>query len=222
MNQRRIDLAAPPLDLTTADDLTAAVEAANLVCFPTDTVYGVGGCRRPETVAAIAAVKGRQMNKSREADKPLQVIFATLNLLLEEVPLEPRISAAVRRLLPGPLTLVVPYPRGWSCPPPGEVGGVPTLGLRVPLWARGARLLAQLQVPLIASSANRAGESPPRRLADVAPTVLAGCDLVCDGGQVDGRASSVVDLSRYETQGVWRLLRAGAWDEARIASALRA
>ena len=214
MNQRRADLAAPPLDLTSGDALTAAVEAAHLVCFPTDTVYGVGGCRRPETVAAIAAAKGR------EAGKPLQVIFATLSMLLEQVPLEPRISAAVRRLLPGPLPLVVPYPRGWSCPPPGDVGGVATLGLRVPLWPRGARLLAQLQAPLIASSANRAGEPAPRRLADVDPTVLAGCDLVCDGGQVDGRASSVVDLSRYETQGVWSLLRAGAWDEARIATAL--
>ena len=216
MNQRCVDLASPPLDLATGDALTAAVEAAHLACFPTDTVYGVGGVRRPETVAAIAAAKGR------EADKPLQVIFATLDLLLDQVPLEPRVGAAVRRLLPGPLTLVVPYPHGWLCPPPGDVGGVSTLGLRVPLWPRGARLFAQLQAPLIASSANRAGEPPPRRLADVDPAVLAGCDLVCDGGQVDGHASSVVDLSRYETQMVWRLLRAGAWDEAHIATALGA
>ena len=216
MNQRRLDLAAPPLDLAAADALTAAIDAAHLVCFPTDTVYGIGGGRRPETVAAIAAAKGR------EAGKPLQVVFATLSLLLDQVPLEPRVGAAVRRLLPGPLTIVVPYPHDWSCPPPGDVGGVPTLGLRVPLWPRAARLLAQLQTPLIASSANRAGEPPPRRLTDVDPTVLASCDLVCDGGQVGGRASSVVDLSRYETQGTWRLLRAGAWDEARVAAALRA
>lgn len=214
MTYRRVDLGSLPPDLASTAAFAAAVTSARLVCFPTDTVYGIGGSLRQETVTAIVAAKGR------EPDKPLQVIFPTLRLLLDQVALGPRLSGAVRRLLPGPLTLVVPYPPGWTCPPPGFAGGVPTLGLRVPRWPASARRLEQISGPLIASSANLAGEPPPLRLAGVDPAILAACDLVCDGGQVDGHPSSVVDLSQFETQGTWRLLRAGAWDEAHLAAEL--
>jgi tRNA A37 threonylcarbamoyladenosine synthetase subunit TsaC/SUA5/YrdC len=56
--------------------LLEQVMAARLVCFPTDTVYGVGGALRPEVVDAIVRAK------SREFDKPLQVIFPTVAALV--------------------------------------------------------------------------------------------------------------------------------------------
>jgi L-threonylcarbamoyladenylate synthase len=95
--------------------LAAAIAAAGLVCFPTDTVYGIGGVVSPATGRAIAQVKGRR------ADKPLQVVYPTLELLLDGVALSPAVADAARRLLPGPFTLVVPYPDGMTFPPCGLV-----------------------------------------------------------------------------------------------------
>ena len=46
--------------------------------------------------------------------------------------------------------------------------------------------------------------------------MLAACDLVLDGGRAAGVASVVVDLTRYEQDGVWRILRAGSVDETGI------
>jgi L-threonylcarbamoyladenylate synthase len=95
--------------------LAAAIAAARLVCFPTDTVYGIGGVATAATAAAIARVKGRP------AGKPLQVVYPNLGLLLAGVTLSPAVADAARRLLPGPFTLVVPYPDGTVFPTPAVV-----------------------------------------------------------------------------------------------------
>ena len=161
--QQRIDLAS----LTPAESLrvTAAVAAARLVCFPTDTVYGVGGVLDPAVGDAIQAAKGRA------ADKPLQVIFPTREVLLAE---HPRRRPLARRVLPfapgagdarhplsGGLRLSsarrghTRHPIGFKSRRREQV--VQTLGVRVPRWPAGARLLATLPYPLLASSANPSG-----------------------------------------------------------------
>ena len=188
------------------------------MCFPTDTVYGVGGALTPQVAAALVAAKGR------DPHKPLQVIFPSLARLEAALVPAPALRAACRALLPGPVTLVVPYPSGWRFPPPGRVSGergeVATLGLRVPDWPVAARVLGALELPLVASSANPSGAPSPAAVDQVDPELLARCDLVLDAGPVHGLASSVVDLSGYAEAGRWRLLRAGAWDERRIARRL--
>lgn len=218
---RRIDLGA--VDATEVLELAPALAAARLACFPTDTVYGVGGVLAPAVVAALTAAKGR------DPSKPLQIVFPSREVLLATVPLGRRLRDACRRLLPGPVTLLVPYPADWSVPPPGEVRverrrglgraetvSVATLGVRVPRWPGDARLLETLPFPLVASSANRSGDPPAASLAEVDDALLEACDLVLDAGPVAGVASSVVDLSTYEDEGRWRVLRPGPWDEVAV------
>jgi len=209
---RTIDLRA--LDEAAADELAAAVTTAGLVCFPTDTVYGIGGVVTESTVAAIARVK------RRAADKPLQVVYPTVEALLSALAPGPRLAAAVRRLLPGPFTLVVPYPEGLRCPAPAIVewlvgpGEAPrrvaTLGVRAPAWPAGARTLSRLPFPLLASSANPSGGDDPAALAQVAPAVRSACGLLLDAGPTAGVSSCVLDLSGYEDGLGYRVLRPGA------------
>ena len=213
-----IDLAALGADDAAA--LEDRIGAARLVCFPTDTVYGVGGALTPAVAGALVAAKGR------DPGKPLQAVFATVEALEAEVESAPELRTACRRLLPGPVTLLLPYPAGWAFPLPGEAGeafgrpAVATLGVRVPAWPPAARVLAGLVRPLVASSANLGGAPPPASLGEVDASLLASCDLALDGGPVSGLASAVVDLSRYAETGRWRLLRAGAWGEAEVAARL--
>ncbi|HUK78681.1 MAG TPA: Sua5/YciO/YrdC/YwlC family protein [Thermoleophilia bacterium] len=218
------------------DELAEAVAVAGLVCFPTDTVYGVGGVAAPATAAALARAKGRP------SDKPFQLVYPTLGALLSAVALSPAVAAAARRLLPGPFTLLVPYPAGTSFPSPGAVewpttgrraddGGVAddragdaeattvaTLGVRVPAWPPAARALAGLPFPLLASSANPSGGADPAALEQVEPALRAACDLLLDGGPTSGVSSTVLDLSGLEAGRGYRILRAGAADAATIAA----
>ena len=75
---RRIDLTA--LGAADAPSLAARVRAARLVCFPTDTVYGIGGAVTPAVVEALVAAKGR------EPGKPLQVVFPSTAALAAALP----------------------------------------------------------------------------------------------------------------------------------------
>jgi len=157
---RRLDLAGPDAGAAALSELVAA---ARLVCFPTDTVYGVGGVVTPAVRDEVIAAKGR------EAGKPLQVIYPTVELLEASLALGPRLLGAARRLLPGPFTLLLPYPPELRFPPAGEVvraaherqdGEATTtasLGVRVPAWPAAARALSSLPFPLLASSANPSG-----------------------------------------------------------------
>ena len=221
---RRVDLAAP--EGADAPRLAGLLAAVRLACFPTDTVYGVGGLVTPAVREAIVAAKGR------EAGKPLQVVYPTVELLEASLALGPRLLGAVRRLLPGPFTLLLPYPAGLAFPPAGEVPHrtngvwgvkettVATLGVRVPAWPATARALGELPFPLLASSANPSGGVAPRSVDEVDGGLLAACDLVLDAGPVSGAASTIVDLSLYASDRAWRILRRGTIDEKGVAALL--
>jgi tRNA (cmo5U34)-methyltransferase len=73
---------------------------------------------------------------------------------------------------------------------------------------------------VLQSSANRAGGPDPRRLEDVPELLRAAADLVIDGGSLPGTPSTVVDLRRYEADGEYAVVRAGAVSERSLSEAL--
>jgi L-threonylcarbamoyladenylate synthase len=176
------------------------IRGGGVVVFPSDTVYGLA-CDPddPNAVRRLYELKGRR------PDKPAAVMFFHVPDLPE---LGPRTRALLGRLLPGAVTLLLPNPRG-RFPLAGE-----TLGLRVPELPA----LAGVTVPVLQSSANLAGGSDPRRLADVPEAIRGGADLVLDGGELAGTPSTVVDLRGYETDGSIHVVRPGAVPEAVILS----
>ena len=188
------------------------IAGGGVAVFPADTVYGLA-CdpTSSEAVARLYALKGRP------ADKPAAVMFFALRRALAALPeLTPPLRAALRALLPGAVTVLLPNPLARY---PLACGPDPwTLGLRVP--APGP--LAGVGLPVLQSSANRSGGADPRSLDAVEPAVRDGADLVVDGGPLPGTPSTVVDLRAFERDGGWTVLRDGALTRAEIAAALDA
>ncbi|MFL5845443.1 MAG: L-threonylcarbamoyladenylate synthase [Solirubrobacteraceae bacterium] len=174
-----------------AEDFERAIRAGGVVVFGADTVYGLACDPGDESaIARIYALK----------DRPPEKRSATMYFDPAALPdLPPRTGAAIRALVPGPLTFVV-----------GE------LGLRVP----DVPMLRGVGVPVLQTSANRSGGPDARRLADVPEEIRAGADLVLDAGELPGTPSTVVDLSDYEQTGEWRVLREGAVARAALAAVL--
>jgi len=98
-----------------------------------------------------------------------------------------RAVALARRFLPGPLTLVVARP---SAVDPYLVGGLPTLGLRVPAHALCEALLEQAG-PLAATSANQTGAKP--YTGREALHLVPGADLLLDDGPAPVGVASTVE-----------------------------
>jgi L-threonylcarbamoyladenylate synthase len=178
--------------------------------FPADTVYGLA-CDPSNR----DAVERLYLLKRRALAKPSAVMFFDVELALSTIPeLGPRVHAALDRLLPGRLTVLLPNPARRY---PLACGGDPlTLGLRVPVVDE----LAGVRWPVLQSSANLAGGPDVHRLDDVPELLRRAVDLVVDGGELPGTPSTVVDLRTYEDSGAWTVVREGAVGSAELAERL--
>jgi L-threonylcarbamoyladenylate synthase len=190
------------------------ISVGGVALFPADTVYGLA--TEPDSREGVERL---YRIKARPPDRPAAVMFFDLGLALATLPeLGDRTRAAVSRLLPGPVTVVLPNPARRY---PLACGPVPDrLGLRVPALGGELAPLAAARWPVLQSSANPSGGADSRRLADVDRRIRARVDLQLDGGELPGTPSSVIDLGTYEETGEWRLLREGAMAAVEIAAAL--
>ena len=186
------------------ETLERCISVGGVAVYPADTVYAVG--TEPDSSEGVDRL---YRLKGRPPDKPSAVMFFQLESALAALPeLGPRTWQALERLLPGGVTLLLPNPARrfpLACGPSPE-----RLGIRVPALDGPLAPLAAMPWPVLQSSANRAGEADARRIEDVDPVLRDGADLILDAGQLPGTPSTVIDLSSYEEDGDWTILREGA------------
>jgi L-threonylcarbamoyladenylate synthase len=160
--------------------------------YPTDTLWGLGA-----SVRSTRAVDEVLKLKDRPSGQPMSVAFSSTEEVERYAVLGPRERRWVRRLLPGPVTLLLrPSPWARRTLPAAVVGHGMTLGVRIPDHPV-ARSLAQEAGPITATSANRHG-APPVTSGDEARRVfgpLVRC-YVTDGPAPSGRPSEIIDLTR--------------------------
>jgi L-threonylcarbamoyladenylate synthase len=80
--------------------------------------------------------------------------------------------------------------------------------------------MADVQVPILQSSANPTGEPDPCSLEDVDARIRRGADIELDAGVLAGTPSTVVDLTRYEQSGEFDVLREGALSTEEVGAQL--
>jgi L-threonylcarbamoyladenylate synthase len=201
----------------TADDIETferCIAVGGVALFPADTVYGLA--TEPESREGIERL---YRLKGRRPDRPAAVMFFDIGLALEALPeLPPETRAALERLLPGGVTLLLPneahrFPL--ACEPNRNV-----LGLRVPKLREALAPLEKMRRPVLQSSANPSGKAEARRIGDVDKRIRAGADLILDGGELPGTPSTVVDLTGYHQGGRFEILREGAVPAEAIHDAL--
>ena len=190
------------------------IAAGELALFPADTVYGLA--TDPESERGVRRLYEL---KGRPPARPAAVMFFDLDEALGTLSeLGPRTRTALERLLPGAVTVVLANPRGrypLACGPRPE-----RIGIRVPGLTGSLAPLRATGRPVLQSSANLSGAADPRSLAEVDPHVRAGVSVELDGGALPGVPSTVVDLSSYEEDGGFEVLRDGAVPAARVAERL--
>jgi L-threonylcarbamoyladenylate synthase len=238
---QRAPASVGPEQISRLEDCLAA---DGVLLFPADTVYGLAcDPDSPIAVERLYALKGRAPGKPAavmffELERAFALLLAPASDTGADEPAgrgaggaggergrgrergpagqrgPGRLEAALRALLPGPVTVLVPNPQrrfDLAC-----AGDPDTLGLRVPRLPERLSALAGVARPVLQSSANLAGGADPVTLADVPASIRDGVDLALDGGRLPGVASTVVDLRLFERDRSWRVLRAGALSGAEI------
>ncbi|MGH7272260.1 MAG: L-threonylcarbamoyladenylate synthase, partial [Polyangiaceae bacterium] len=176
------------------------LRGGGLVAFPTETVYGLGArAADPRALARVFEAKGRP------AHHPLIAHVESESQARDMAASWPeRASRLATAFWPGPLTLVVERaPRV----PAAIAGGGDSIAVRAPSHPVARALIAALEEPIAAPSANLYTGLSPTTAAHVIKQLGDAVDLVIDGGACDaGIESTVVDV-RGETP--W-ILRPGA------------
>ena len=146
-----------------------------LVAIPTETVYGLAGnALSAATVARIFEVK------ERPSFDPLIVHTTDIARASHYVAAFPaKANQLAHRFWPGPLTLVLPRK---NIIPDLVTSGLDTVGIRCPQHALTQQLLAALDFPLAAPSANPFGYISPTRPEHVNEQLGDRIAYILDGG----------------------------------------
>ena len=177
-----------------------------LVAFPTETVYGLGGdATNDQAVAQVFAVK------RRPEFNPLIVHIGKPDDAESLAKLDDRAELLAAAFWPGPLTLVLP--RTASCPvSPLASAGLGTIAVRTPDHRVAQMLLSAFGGPLVAPSANASGQLSPTAAKHVERSFGDDVRMILDGGPCRvGLESTVVGCFQ---NAVWLLRPGGIENEA--------
>lgn len=185
------------------DQIEKAVDIlknGGIVIYPTDTAFGIG-CRIDDenAISRLFTLRARPTNN------PTPVLFNSTAMVEEYVTAIPHeVEQLLTRFWPGALTVVL-NAKVEKVPQLVRGGGT-TLGCRIPDHEIPLRLIEEVGIPLIGTSANFAGKPTPYSFADIDKDLVNLVDLVIKGETSVYKESTVIDC----TQSPWRILRQGA------------
>ena len=177
------------IDADVMDRAGKLIAEGELVAFPTEAVYGLGGdALDPDASRKIYAAKGRP------SDNPLIVHIAEfddMKRVAREVPEQARKLADA--FWPGPLTMIV-----WKSDavPEATTGGMQTVAVRMPNHPVALELIRRSGCLIAAPSANTSGRPSPTEAQHVAEDLSGKIAMILDGGPVGiGIESTIIDLT---------------------------
>lgn len=166
------------------------IKKGEVVAFPTETVYGLGGDAFSEN-----AIKKIYEAKGRPSDNPLIVHISKLDdvfRVAENIP--DAYFKLAEKFLPGPLTVILPKRKElpYSC-----TGGLDTVAVRYPSSEMARALIKESGTLIAAPSANRSTHISPTTAQHVYDDLNGRIPLILDGGDCDvGIESTIITLCK--------------------------
>lgn len=171
------------------EEAASFLKKGELVAFPTETVYGLGG-------NALDSSASRKIYeaKGRPSDNPLIVHISDINQIDELVRSIPPVAIKLmEKFWPGPITFVLPK----SDKIPAVItGGLDTVAIRMPAHKIALKLIEIAGLPIAAPSANISGRPSPTTAQHVIDDLGGKIAGIIDGGKAGvGVESTVLDLT---------------------------
>ncbi len=158
--------------------------------FPTDTGYAIGcDLYQKKSIDRIIQLK------RRDAKKPLSFYCSDLKELSQFAIVNTKAYRAMRRLLPGPYTFVLPATK---MVPKLLVSRRSSVGIRVPQNPVTLSLVAGLRHPLIGTSCATAEGVALTDIPSIRKSFGKNIDLILDAGPVASEPSTVIDFTTPE------------------------
>ena len=163
------------------------LQDGGIVSYPTDTYYALG-CDAFQK----KAMERLALLKRRDGKKPFAFLCADLGDVAKYAIVSNESFRLMRRLLPGPYTIVLDATR---LVPRTALTRQRQVGVRVPDAPVATALVRALGHPLATTSAALPDQEPLTDAADIQEHLGHGIDLILDGGVTLNEPSTVLDLT---------------------------
>ncbi|MDO8460248.1 MAG: L-threonylcarbamoyladenylate synthase [Nanoarchaeota archaeon] len=154
--------------------------------YPTDTIYGLG-CNAliPKNVEKIRKIKNRY-------GKPFSVIVPDIHWVEKNCLLNEN-SRKWLKILPGPYTFILKLKNGKAIAEEINLG-LDSIGIRIPdHWI--SEIVKEAGVPFVTTSVNLSGSNFMKEVKEINPKITMGVDYIIDEGRIDGKPSSIINLT---------------------------
>ncbi|PIE51225.1 hypothetical protein CSA37_12805 [Candidatus Fermentibacteria bacterium] len=157
---------------------SSVLHEGGIVVYPSDTVYGLmAGSESKDAHSRIIHLKGYS------EPRPFIHLVGSFEDAMERTTGKSNLQQWMEKYWPGPVTLLLPK-------------GKEKIAIRIPADPLSRAVLSVSGLCLISTSANLKGEDDPLSTNDIPESILAGADLVIDGGTLTRRKPSmIIDIS---------------------------
>ena len=170
----------------------AAVVLKNsgIVIFPTDTVYGIG-CILDEK-----AIKKLYQIKNRPLTQPTAVLISDTLYHKIRSSVKCGIADKIFKQHPKGKVTVIMRAEYFKIKFPKILLEDNKVGVRLPQYPWMIELINQVG-PIVASSANKKGERPPKKFSEISQQIIKKADLTVETEEIlSGKPSAVYDLEK--------------------------
>lgn len=184
------------------EDIKKCVEVlrnGGLILYPTDTIWGIG-C----DATNAAAVKRVYALKQRDDSKALIVLLDSADHLDHYVIDVPYMARELMDVAVKPLTII--YDGAYNVAP-NLLGENDSLGIRVTHESFTQQLCAQLDRPIVSTSANVSGQPSAPTFAQIDDVIKQGVDYVVKYRQDDTTPSTASNIIKLSSDGTFKIIR---------------
>ena len=210
MKPDTLKITSPEKQLQEIEKVLETLKRGGIVCFPTDTVYGLGVDAKNEK-----AVQKLYQLKKRPSEKPLILFLKEHGKVVNFVKKIP-LSALklIRSFWPGPLTIVFEASiKNPAC----LVSREGKIGIRISSHPVAKEISTNGKITLATTSANLSTQTSVSEPGKISPAIKEGVNLIIDSGKTPlGKESTVIDVTINPP----RVLREGSVSKNKLRSIL--
>lgn len=173
------------IDSNELKECSNIIKSGGIVVFPTETVYGIGtNAFIEESIKKIYEIKKRPLEKICSiliANKKDIIKYANICNDVEK--------KIINNFMPGPITIILQKKEGVL---EHVTGNKETIGIRIPQNEIILDILKEVNIPILAPSANISGETSGTNINEIMEKFKDKVDIYINGGKCKFEESSTI------------------------------
>ena len=167
----------------------ASLLNGEVICYPTDTIYGIGTDAKNENgIEKINTIKRRS--------SPMTIIINSFNQISENILLDESLKEKTDEILSKGNTCIIPYTTQFVSE---LITENKKIGFRIPKYTFLHALLSEYQNPITSTSVNRTGQSPLNNPSAIEEEFGQEIDLLIDAGEIKNQKPSKIYIFNNKT-----------------------